>query len=404
MADRTIPGDTASTTAEANLDAFLRHRDDVPTECRAALISSLSRLRGSDDPVVTFAGLPRACVPEFADGCRVELSDGAEAPFRVTYPDSPADGPERTAAHRIGSDQLLLTPFRAVSRTCYPSYAGVVTHWWTGRAPSESDAAIADLMVRHLIALVDHERLMVALAQAEDRAASLALEAISGRTINLATGIVMRQNGLPPDDAEDLLRQSARIAGKSLPQLAAGVVRSCALPLPENQPQWKLLTLGSKLRPVGEVGPVSDLRRLFNDIVRFEIELWNAIDARLKNEFGLPLTHFEPMSVIDRLPGCRVYDIARELGVTTGGTSKLVDRIEANGYCRRLPNPGDRRSSLLELTPEGRRILAEAGVAFDEELQSRLGAVVPERTLRQFASTLARLRAAGHGAAMTETA
>ena len=147
---------------------------------------------------------------------------------------------------------------------------------------------------------------------------------------------------------------------------------------------------------------MSDLRRLFNDIIRFEIELWNAIDARLKSEFGLPLTHFEPMAVMDGLPGCRVYDIARELGITTGGTSKLVDRIEASGYCRRLPNPADRRSSLLELTPEGRRIFAEAGAAFDEELQARLGAAVPERTLRQFAVTLTRLRAAGHRAAIEE--
>jgi MarR family transcriptional regulator, organic hydroperoxide resistance regulator len=141
---------------------------------------------------------------------------------------------------------------------------------------------------------------------------------------------------------------------------------------------------------VGSV--VTDLRRLFSDIIRFEIEIWNAVDARLKSEFGLPLTHFEPMSVIARLPGCRVYDIATELGITTGGTSKLVDRIEASGYCRRLPNPADRRSSLLELTPEGRRVLEEAGGAFDEELQRLLGSAVPERTLRQFAATLTRLR------------
>jgi MarR family transcriptional regulator, organic hydroperoxide resistance regulator len=142
---------------------------------------------------------------------------------------------------------------------------------------------------------------------------------------------------------------------------------------------------------------MSDLRRLFSDIIRFEIELWNAVDARLKSEFDLPLTHFEPMSVMDRLPGCRVYDIASELGITTGGTSKLVDRIEAHGYCRRLPNPADRRSSLVELTAAGRRLFAEAGVAFDDELERRLGAAVPERTLRQFGATLSRLRAAsGH--------
>jgi MarR family transcriptional regulator, organic hydroperoxide resistance regulator len=151
-------------------------------------------------------------------------------------------------------------------------------------------------------------------------------------------------------------------------------------------------------------GPVvSDLRRLFDDIVRFEIEIWNAVDARLKSEFDLPLTHFEPMSVIERVPGCRVYDIASELRITTGGTSKLVDRIEACGYCRRLPNPADRRSSVLELTAEGHRVLEEAGAAFDEELRRLLGSAVPERTLRQFAATLARLRASSAAIDMQQT-
>ena len=153
------------------------------------------------------------------------------------------------------------------------------------------------------------------------------------------------------------------------------------------------------------MGPVaSDLRGLFNDFIRFEIELWNAVDARLKTESGLPLTHFEPMAVMDKIPGCRVYDIANELGITTGGTSKLVDRIEASGYCRRLPNPDDRRSSLLELTEEGRRLFVTAGAAFDDELQRRLGSALPERTLRQFASTLTRLRAASQRLATEDSA
>lgn len=149
---------------------------------------------------------------------------------------------------------------------------------------------------------------------------------------------------------------------------------------------------------------MTNLRELFHDLIRFEIELWDAVDTRLKNEHGLPLTHFEPMWVIARQPGCRVYDIASELGITTGGTSKLVDRIEASGYCRRLPNPADRRSSLLELTPVGERILAAAGATFDDELQRWLGAALPERTLRQFAATLSRLRAAGRSLSLEDTA
>jgi len=174
MADRITSGDPASTVAEADLDTFFRHRDDVPTACCGPLIRSLGRLRGSDDPVVTFAGLPRACVPEFADGCQVELSDGAEPLFRVTHPVSSADGPGRTAAHPVGPDQMLLTPFRAVTPDRIPLVRQVVTHWWTGRAPAERDAVLADLMAKHLIALVDHERLMAAVARAEDRAASRA--------------------------------------------------------------------------------------------------------------------------------------------------------------------------------------------------------------------------------------
>jgi MarR family transcriptional regulator, organic hydroperoxide resistance regulator len=149
---------------------------------------------------------------------------------------------------------------------------------------------------------------------------------------------------------------------------------------------------------------MTDLGPVFTDLVRLEIELWNAVDARLKNDFGLQLTHFEPMSVIGRVPGCRVYDIASELIITTGGASKLVDRIEANGYCRRLPNPADRRSSLVELTAKGESLLAQASVAVEEELARRLGGVLPERTLRQFAGTLARLRAAGPGSAHEATA
>jgi hypothetical protein len=229
MTSRISRGDAALAIAEANLGAFFRHRAEVPAVCGAALIGSLSRLRGSDDPIVTFGGLPRACVPDFADGCQVELSNGAEPLFRVAWPASPADAPEPVTTRPVGADQVLATPFLAVSLTGYPPYAGVVTHWWADRTPSESHAVIADLMVKHLVALVDHERLMGVVARAEDRAANLALEAISGRTISLAIGIVMHQERLAADDAEDLLRRSAATTGRGLHEVAASVVRSGSL-------------------------------------------------------------------------------------------------------------------------------------------------------------------------------
>ena len=140
---------------------------------------------------------------------------------------------------------------------------------------------------------------------------------------------------------------------------------------------------------------VSDLQRLFSELVRLETELWNAVDARLRAEYALPLSWFEPMQIIARQHSCRVYDIAHALAITVGGTSKLVDRIEASGYCCRRPNPDDRRSSIIELTPAGRRLLADATAAFEAELEIRIGSALSAHELGQFGSDLTRLRSAG---------
>lgn len=137
-----------------------------------------------------------------------------------------------------------------------------------------------------------------------------------------------------------------------------------------------------------------DLKQLFSDLIRFETELWNAIDARMRVEHDLPLHKFEPMQMIAGTPDCRVYDIAGALSLTTGGVSKLVDAIESSGYCRRRPNPNDRRSSIIELTPAGKTALASATQTFEAELELRLRAALPDRTLTQFSSSLKALRAA----------
>ena len=50
--------------------------------------------------------------------------------------------------------------------------------------------------------------------------------------------------------------------------------------------------------------------------------------------------------------------------ITVGGASKVVDKVQGAGWCRRLPNPTDGRSSLLELTESGEGLLEAANVDF----------------------------------------
>jgi len=136
------------------------------------------------------------------------------------------------------------------------------------------------------------------------------------------------------------------------------------------------------------------LKRLFSELVRLETELWDAVERRLRADHDLPLPQFEFMQVIARTPNCRVQDIAAGLSITVGGTSKIVDRIEAAGHCARRANPGDRRSSIIELTPVGKRLLAKASVTFEDELRKRLGSALSHGSSVQFTKTLTRLRGA----------
>ena len=137
-----------------------------------------------------------------------------------------------------------------------------------------------------------------------------------------------------------------------------------------------------------------DAVEVFELVVRLETELWNAVDARLEAELGLRLGRLDTMRVIDRTPGCRVLDVVAALSITVGGASKAVDRLEALGLCRRLPHPDDRRSSVLELTAEGRRQLAAGSALLRRDLEERFGRALDPAGLAALADALTRLRAA----------
>jgi MarR family transcriptional regulator, organic hydroperoxide resistance regulator len=131
---------------------------------------------------------------------------------------------------------------------------------------------------------------------------------------------------------------------------------------------------------------------LFRDLVRLETDLWNRVDGRVHREHGLPLAWLEVMQVISTTPGCRVLDVAEALFITVGGASKVVDKVQAGGWCRRLPNPSDGRSSLIELTESGEGLLEAANVTFEDALDAYLGAAAPTGELTRLSNTLGRLR------------
>ena len=115
-----------------------------------------------------------------------------------------------------------------------------------------------------------------------------------------------------------------------------------------------------------------------SDLVHLEITLWNRVDGRLREEHGLPLAFFWPLYVVgcSRDERLRVGEIAEALGLTVGGASKIVDRIERAGFVRRDPDPTDRRASRVLLTETGRSVLTAASATYEAEMASVLDAAL----------------------------
>lgn len=111
-----------------------------------------------------------------------------------------------------------------------------------------------------------------------------------------------------------------------------------------------------------------DQIRWVSDLIRLEIILWERIDASLRERPHLPLSFFESLRFISQAPGgsMRVGDLAKALRVTVGGTSKLVDRIEAAGLIARQADPEDRRAARVILTTQGKRKLTSAARIYEQ--------------------------------------
>jgi MarR family transcriptional regulator, organic hydroperoxide resistance regulator len=133
-----------------------------------------------------------------------------------------------------------------------------------------------------------------------------------------------------------------------------------------------------------------------NDLIRLEIVLWDRIDAQLRHKHDLPLAYFQALTEISRASGggLRVGDLAVQMRITVGGTSKLADRIESAGLVRRVADPADRRASRIVLTPAGRRVLTAATKTCSAEMASTVDPVLTGAQQRQMHTFVERLLAA----------
>ena len=99
-----------------------------------------------------------------------------------------------------------------------------------------------------------------------------------------------------------------------------------------------------------------------------------SLNCSLERSCGISGPFFEVLLRIGRSPGGRLTmsDLAMQLGLTSGGTTRLVDRVVHAGLVAREACPDDRRVQWVVLSDAGERKLDEALTVHLQDLQREL--------------------------------
>ena len=102
-----------------------------------------------------------------------------------------------------------------------------------------------------------------------------------------------------------------------------------------------------------------NIGRLFQRAARAYSELALEKLRALGRYDGLTLFHTALISNLD-IEGTRISLLAERAGVSKQAMGQLVDELERDGFVVRLPDPSDRRATLIKFTERGWQFLQDA--------------------------------------------
>ena len=105
---------------------------------------------------------------------------------------------------------------------------------------------------------------------------------------------------------------------------------------------------------------------------------------------GLGLTDFAALEALLHKGPLTITEIQGKVLLASGSMTAAVDRLENKGLIKRSPAPSDRRAKVLQLTPEGRRIVEAAFGRHAAELESAM-AVLSQSEKRMLHALLKKL-------------
>jgi DNA-binding MarR family transcriptional regulator len=132
----------------------------------------------------------------------------------------------------------------------------------------------------------------------------------------------------------------------------------------------------------------------FGLMVEANRRLNRAIGASLKEQHDLTEVTFEALLRLGRSPEhhLSMSELADQMVLTSGGVTRLVDRLAADGYMERVPCPTDRRVQWARLTDEGLAKISAALETHLEDLEELFASRLSAAELEVLTAVMDRLR------------
>ena len=122
-------------------------------------------------------------------------------------------------------------------------------------------------------------------------------------------------------------------------------------PIEEARAQWS-----ARWKP-----DVSDAMAAATSIIRAQQVVLAAVDGALR-PLGLTFARYEGLVLLlfSRRGALPLGKMGQRLMIHPTSVTNIIDRLEEQGLVRRIPHPTDGRTTLAEITDDGRRLAKEA--------------------------------------------
>ncbi len=115
-----------------------------------------------------------------------------------------------------------------------------------------------------------------------------------------------------------------------------------------------------------QVADAKERLRLWLRLLKISRRIEADLRDKLRREFATTLPRFDVMAALSQHDkGLKMSDLSGVLKVSNGNVTGIVDRLVVDGMIVRVPVSGDRRASLVRLTPKGREEFARQAVAHE---------------------------------------